>query len=313
MCFSANVRDDAVGQRTCSATCVPWRPRGRNSIHRGSGLPEAVVAGRPRGVRVVDLRGGSGDVVPPHRDRGFEGFAAEQNEAGSRVRVDRDLVSAGLEVGELARCDGSAGHGNGALEHDDGVFVALANRNRAGTEVERQFGAEVLGVAAGIDRDARKRSDKDTGGPGGDVSVGEFRVVFEGGWIATRSFGLSDPELDAVQAAVELGGFLGVRDATTGGHEIELSGTDQLFGSETVAMEEFAGYDPCDGLETDVRMGTDSARTLIRCGWPDVVGEAPRADGATVSLWECASNVLSSHGRGSALHDFDRVRSVSHR
>jgi hypothetical protein len=193
------------------------------------------------------------------------------------------------------------------------VFVALAHRDRAGTDLERQFGAEVLGVAARTGRDVRKRSDENTCGPGGDVGVGDFRMVFEGGWIATRSLWLSDPELDAVQATVALGGFLGVGYATTGGHEVQLSGPDQLFGSETVAMEEFAGDDPCDGLETDVRMGTDSARTLIRCGWPDVIGEAPCADGATVSLWECASNLLSSHGRGSTLHDFDRMRSVSQR
>ena len=94
--------------------------------------------------------------------------------------------------------------------------------------------------------------------------------------------GLRDPQLDAVQLpAVGAGRLLGVRDAVTGGHQVELARSQHLVGAETVPVPRLARDEPCDRLQPDVRVRADvEAVTLGDRRRPEVVGEAPRADRA---------------------------------
>ena len=57
----------------------------------------------------------------------------------------------------------------------------------------------------------------------------QLRVVLELGGRVTGRIRLGDPQLHAVQVAVgQAGVLLGVRDAVTGTHEIQLPGPDDL-------------------------------------------------------------------------------------
>jgi hypothetical protein len=89
-----------------------------------------------------------------------------------------------------------------------------------------------------------------------------------------------------------------VRHAHTGGHEVELSGADQLLGTEAVSVQHLALDEPADGLQPDVGVRTDvEAVVLGDRGGTEVVGEAPRADRAP----RASPTVVVTSGAGYAL------------
>ena len=70
-----------------------------------------------------------------------------------------------------------------------------------------------------------------------------------------------------------------------GRHQVELAGTDGLLGAEAVEVEQLPGQQPGHGLETHVRVGSDTdLDALVRSDGTHVVGEAPGADGASGPL-----------------------------
>jgi hypothetical protein len=91
-----------------------------------------------------------------------------------------------------------------------------------------------------------------------------------------------DPQLQAVQdGGPPRRGFLRVRDAPPGGHQVQLAGPDQLPAAEAVPVQYQALEQPAHGLQADVRV----RRHLHAGADADVIGsvvvqEAPRADSA---------------------------------
>ena len=76
------------------------------------------------------------------------------------------------------------------------------------------------------------------------------------------------PQLDAVQQPGPLGRDLGVADAATRGHQVELAGPHHGEVARAVVVLDLAGEQPAHRLQPGVRMGCD----LHPAGLPDVVG-----------------------------------------
>ena len=106
-------------------------------------------------------------------------------------------------------------------------------------------------------------------------------------------------------AAVAAGSLLGVGDAVAGGHEVELSRSDDLLGAERVAVHGFARQQPGDRLEADVGMGGNAEAALVDGGGTHVVYEAPGADGAAAPAWQRSSHRDGADVAGAALGDLD--------
>ena len=132
-------------------------------------------------------------------------------------------------------------------------------------------------------------------------------MVFEGRLAVPGPFGLRDPELDAVQfAGCTIGRFLGVGDAVAGSHQVELSGPDELFVAEAVAVEDFAREQPRHGLQTDVGVRADpQAGAAVDDRRANVVSEAPGPDGAPAAEGQGATDELAVDLCGTARCDFD--------
>ena len=72
-----------------------------------------------------------------------------------------------------------------------------------------------------------------------------------------------------------------MRDAVAGGHQVQLARADHLLGAEAVAVQDFAGQQPGDGLQADVGMRADVEAVVFGDrGGSHLVDEAPGADSA---------------------------------
>src|SRR5262249_39082206 len=70
-----------------------------------------------------------------------------------------------------------------------------------------------------------------------------------------------------------------MRDARPSGHEIELARPNELLTAQTVLVQHLALEQPGHGLQSDVRMRTNSHRLLsTECDRAVVIEEAPRPD-----------------------------------
>jgi hypothetical protein len=160
--------------------------------------------------------------------------------------------------------------------------------------VQLDVGADEVGVTPGARRHAVELADQHGCRTVAEVDARERGMVLEARLAVARRLGLGHPELDAVQVAAERArGLLRVGDAPAGGHEVELSGSDQLLRPEAVAVQQLARHQPGDGVQPQVRVGADVDPSALgdRSG-PEVVGEAPGADGASPVLGQCPADLL---------------------
>src|SRR5437763_5202371 len=121
--------------------------------------------------------------------------------------------------------------------------------------------------------------------------------------------GLGDPHLRAQNAARHSRRFdalFGVRDAASGGHEVELAGTDQLLGAEGVAVQDASVEEPRRRREPDVRMWSDLDRRRLRkvTGMHEI-DEAPRPDGAALLRRQDSQDAYPADIGGATLLDLD--------
>src|SRR5699024_783469 len=97
--------------------------------------------------------------------------------------------------------------------------------------------------------------------------------------------GQHGPQLYAVEHRGVLRGDLGVADAGTGGHEVDLPGTHERVVVTRVVVCHVSLEQPADGLQTGVRVRGDlhtaGARDVLATV---VVGEAPGSDGPAPAL-----------------------------
>ena len=110
--------------------------------------------------------------------------------------------------------------------------------------------------------------------PGQVVVMLERRVAVAG------RLGLRHPELDPVQCSRTPRVLFGMGDPVAGGHQVELSGTDQLLRPEAVEVEHLALDQPRHRLQAHVRVRAYAERAgRVRGDRAHVVGETPGADG----------------------------------
>jgi hypothetical protein len=109
----------------------------------------------------------------------------------------------------------------------------------------------------------------------------------------TGLFGLGDPELNPLQVpAVGAGWLLGVGDAVSGAHQVQLSRSDQLLGAQAVVVNRLTLNQPGHGREPRVRVGIDIESPFLgHGGWAHVIGETPRPDGAMGPLGKSAADL----------------------
>ncbi len=91
-------------------------------------------------------------------------------------------------------------------------------------------------------------------------------------------------------------------DAAAGGHQIDLSGTNDLFKAEAVAVHHLAFDQPGEGLQADMRMRPDVqplARTVIRGA--GMIEKTPGTDHAPLTVGHGAAD-------GEAFANFSRAR-----
>lgn len=71
--------------------------------------------------------------------------------------------------------------------------------------------------------------------------------------------------------------FLGVRNAVTGTHQVELTGPDGLLGAERITMQKLALKEPRHGLEATVGVRGDvGALAGAKCEWTEMISKTPR-------------------------------------
>ena len=74
----------------------------------------------------------------------------------------------------------------------------------------------------------------------------------------SSAVGLGDPQLDPVQFGRRTDrGFLGMRDAISRGHQVELTRANDLLVSKAIAMQHLSRQEPRHCLETDMGMRPD--------------------------------------------------------
>src|SRR3954466_16122481 len=116
----------------------------------------------------------------------------------------------------------------------------------------------------------------------------------------SRGLGLCDPQLYAVHAAVvaDLVVF-GVRDAVTGGHQVELPRADGLLRAKAVGVNQLALEQPRHCVQTGVRVRSDRGAAAWT-GRTEVVGETPRTDRAPGALRQGTADGRRTNGGFSA-------------
>ena len=193
------------------------------------------------------------------------------------------------------------------VDQDQRVFVVGPERQRGGAGAEVEIDADVVGVAARRRRGALEVADEDGGDRAVELGAWQLVVVLERGRAVAGGRGLGDPELDPLESSpVATGALLGVRDASAGGHQVELSCGDDLLGAERVAVERLAFEQPGDGLQADVGVRCDVQTVpLVDGGGPHVVEEAPGSDGSATSARKRPPYAEGADPALAALGDLD--------
>jgi DNA-binding SARP family transcriptional activator/tetratricopeptide (TPR) repeat protein len=282
----------------------------------GVAAHHAEAAGHPVLAGVRDLLAAAPHEVPPHQQSFAERRAAEHEEPcvpAPAGRGEPDLGQAGGQVGQQPGRDERARHHRGTVHRDHGVFEVLPD-----TEHE---------VIAAGDRDLEPGQRGEHLGRGPLAAVladdhgdprtafahhGQVRVMRETRFDEPGRLGQRDPQLQAVQRGGPAGrGLLGVRDAPPGGHQVQLTGPDQLPAAEAVAVQHQPLEQPAHGLQAGMRMGWHRhARADAHVVGPVMVQEAPRAHGPQRPLrQEPADFGAVADGR---LTRLEHVRGVHH-
>ena len=162
-------------------------------------------------------------------------------------------------------------------------MTACSNPGSSGSDVAARTttSAPTIGVSA------RAGDVASPSRPTSSVAVSRCRledrglgVVLEGRRAVAGPLGLGHPELHQLLATRGTGRhLLGVHDAVTGGHEVDLAGPEGLLAPEAVTMDELAVEHPGDRVQTGVRVRSHlhgAGGGVERAG---VVDEAPGTDG----------------------------------
>lgn len=172
-----------------------------------------------------------------------------------------------------------------------------------GPGLEQQLGAEQWRVRRDRCRLAEQRPEEHPSLPPG-AGHRVRGVVGEAGVDEAVRVRQRHPELGTVQRRGRGRRDLGVADASTGGHQVDLAGTHHRVVAGAVAVLDLAREQPAHGLQPRVRVRRDDHAAGVgdEVG-PVVVDEAPRADQRAVPLRKGAAY---PHGAGPAERDVAR-------
>ncbi len=128
--------------------------------------------------------------------------------------------------------------GDGFVECDDPVFEIRPQLQRVCAAGERDLGADERQRRLCRRGDPAEFPDEDRGAQAVGYEGRQFPVVCEGRIAVAGAVGLCDPQLHAMQiAAVGVHRLLGVHDAASGGHEVQLAGSNELLRAEAVLVQ----------------------------------------------------------------------------
>lgn len=93
-------------------------------------------------------------------------------------------------------------------------------------------------------------------------------------------------------------GFLGMRHAVTRSHQVQLTWTNELFGSQTVAMQNRSFQEPSHRLQSDMRVRSDiETAILVDDPGPHTVDKTPGADRLLSALRRYSSYCETTNSR----------------
>ncbi len=259
--------------------------------------------GLPLGTVRDDFFVGSPHEVPPHEDLFVKRFPADEQRA-HRLRAGAQVqgAGAGRNESQLAVCELLALYLWGSGIDQNTVFVVGRHVDiQLRMRFQPQFGTADFGVClhrrgAAVPLSAERPEEDAQAVPGAVQRLGT--VVLEGRWHKAGSIGQCYPQLCPVQYCGVLAEKLGVADALSGGHQVDLAGAYGGAKARRIKMFDGAGEQPGHGLQSGVRV----ARYAHAAGAGDVVGavvvqEAPGADQTALLLRQGAED---RHGPRSA-------------
>jgi len=157
--------------------------------------------------------------------------------------MQRQCLPVLAEIKQFARQQGLAGHLGTAGQHQHAVFEIRPKRNLCRCDtVATQIHAQQRAVNPGRRFLAKRLTDQQRHVDAVLLMLRQFWIMVERGIDMALVVRQGNPQLRGLQQRRALRGrFLGVADATSGGHQVDLTGADQLFITKTVAMKELTG------------------------------------------------------------------------
>ena len=189
-------------------------------------------------------------------------------------------VAAVAQVGQFVHREMLAAHFQPAFQRQQAVLEVRVERQLQGRGVVAgQVGTEQRRVEP-----ARRLSPGQRTGQQGEgdpllLPARQVGMMVEGRGDVALLVGQRDPQLRGVGVALVGQRLLGVGDAMTGGHQVDLAGADHLDVAQAVAVQRLALDHPGKGLQADVRVrahGQSAAR--FEFGGTGMVEEAPGTD-----------------------------------
>src|SRR5207302_9459896 len=115
---------------------------------------------------------------------------------------------------------------------------------------------------------------------GSVIDYRKRRIMIESRRAVSLARGKSYPELQSAQSSgIQPGCFLGMRNTTAGGHEIQLPGIHESLATEAVVVNDLPFQQPRHCLQPDVRMRRHIHRFFGRkTEWTISIEKTPRPD-----------------------------------
>ena len=101
-------------------------------------------------------------------------------------------------------------------------------------------------------------------------------------------------------------GLFNMRQARSRRHQVELTGSDELFGPKAVAVKHFALDQPRERLKAHVGMRSNARERRVSCdNWPEMINKTPCSDSAPPTSRQRSSYWKASDANCAAIADLE--------